>query len=99
MQVQRTGNSLKGDVAVEVKAFEEAAEVGSDFAAMQTIVEWQDGEGGAKNIEIPIYQNLYPEDDEIFTVKLLGTAGGVYKINPSETTVKILGDLIGDEGS
>lgn len=77
---------------------ESTALPGQDFTAGSAQLTWADGEGGERQISIPIASDVQPEGDEFFFV-FLGSNQGASLGSPSTALVTILDDDVGPGGA
>jgi len=77
VQVQVARNYYRdGAVSVTVTPESGSAVAGEDFAPDGVTVSWADGEGGIKEVQLPIENDAEEEGSEEFTVKLTNATAG-----------------------
>jgi hypothetical protein len=70
VEVTRTGAST-GAVSASVITSDGSALAGADYTAVSTTVRFEDGDTSPRLVEIPIVQDVVPENAESFDVSLL----------------------------
>ncbi|MCX7072599.1 MAG: S8 family serine peptidase [Gammaproteobacteria bacterium] len=74
LTVTRSGGST-GAASVQYATFNSSAVAGSDFAATSGTLSWASGDGSAKTIRVPIYNDAVADANETFQVRLSNAAG------------------------
>jgi hypothetical protein len=88
--VKRVGGSA-GAVSVRLATADGTAIAGTDYTAVSKVVQWADGQVGARTVQVPIVADALDEGDE--TVKLvLGNLNGTSSASPINATLKIVDD-------
>lgn len=90
ISVQRV-DGTEGPVTVSYTTNDGSATAGNDYGAASGILEWNDGEGGQKTFEIPIFDDDLDEGNETVNLSLFGPTGGAV-LGTSGATLSILDD-------
>jgi uncharacterized delta-60 repeat protein len=90
---------VTGAVAVDLTVGGTATN-GEDYSLPQQTYRfsWADGEGGARNLSIPLISDRRKEDEETITLTLSGATGGALIAEPASATVRILDDDASSSG-
>ncbi|MBN8459583.1 MAG: hypothetical protein J0M04_17270 [Verrucomicrobia bacterium] len=83
---------LTGAVSVSYSITPVNAVPGTDYTAVSGSLSWTAGEGGVKNISIPILQDTAQDGPRLFTVNLTGAAGGAFLPPSADETVVTIRD-------
>jgi uncharacterized delta-60 repeat protein len=89
--IERTGDT-HGDVSALVETSDGTAQAGSDYQSVHTVVHFGDGEGGARQVSIPVVLDDAAEDDEAANLKLTVFSGCAALGAQSTATLTILDD-------
>jgi uncharacterized delta-60 repeat protein len=95
--VTRTGGSA-GALTVDYSTTGMTATAGADFGAVRGTLHWEDGDGNAKAIVVPIIPDANAEGDETFQVTLRKPSGGA-TLAAATTVVTIRGTEAATGGS
>lgn len=90
LRIVRTGGTAgRAEVRWQTGDADGNATHGSDFSGREETLAWADGEGGEKEIRIPVRQDSDPEGDETFHVFLGSNSGAVLGLpNVAEVTIQ-----------
>jgi len=80
---------LNGAVTVDYATFDGTAVAGDDYTAVASTLNWADGDGAPKTINIPISDDGLIEIDETLVLTLSNPAGGATIVAPSSATLTI----------
>lgn len=75
MVVERVGGS-EGAVSIDYATFNLEAIAGSDYESVSGTLQWADGQGGARSVDIPILDDAVPELEERLGALLTNPSGG-----------------------
>ncbi len=75
--VLKRENNAAGAVSVTLSTSDGTATAPADFAAVNTVVNWADGDAAPKTVNIPIVADAVAEGSESFTLTLSGISGGI----------------------
>lgn len=87
MTVTRAGGSF-GAARITVASANGTAISGSDYTAVNTVLEWADGDASPRTVNVPILDDVTPESAEAFSLTLI-QAQGVTVGGPSSTTIHV----------
>jgi len=92
--VVRSGGS-SGAASVDVSTAPDTATAGADYQTTMTLLNWSDGEQGAKDVSVVLIPDSQPEADETFTLELANATGS--SVGSIQTlTVTVLDDDMAD---
>ncbi|MGV3661475.1 MAG: immunoglobulin domain-containing protein, partial [Prosthecobacter sp.] len=91
LPVSRFGG-LNGAVSVAYSITAGNAVAGTDYTAVSGTLNWAAGEGGLKNIVVPILPDAVADGSRTFTVKLASPTGGATLPAANESTVVTIWD-------
>lgn len=91
VEVERSG-STSGTVGAQVITSDGSAVAGEDYTAVSTGVSFGDGEGGSREVAVPLTDDALIEGNETLNVTLSDPSGGADLGDPSAATVTILDD-------
>lgn len=91
VSVQRTGGSNSA-VSVQVSTADGSATAGQDYTAVDSTLNWADGDAAPKSFAVPILGDALPEPNETVNLSLSSPAGGATLGNPSNATLTVLDD-------
>ncbi|MBI2440748.1 MAG: hypothetical protein HYV35_05180 [Lentisphaerae bacterium] len=87
LTVTRTGGSY-GPAHVEYLTADGTAQAGLDYASVQGMLYWADGDTSSKTITVPITDDIIDENNETFTVLLKNACGAsLGPLNPATVTI------------
>ena len=91
-------NGASGAVSVEYDTVDSTAIAGDDYEARSGIVNWLDGETGAKTVSIPILDDMEKEGNEQFSFTIDNLIGDAALLAPRTATITIDDDdsIFGD---
>ncbi len=69
-----------------------------DYEALNSTLNWANGESGEKNVTITIIDDTVLESDEAFKVILSSTTGGAHIETPSNATVSVIENDVDSDG-
>jgi glucose/arabinose dehydrogenase len=81
-----------GAVSVRVRTVDGTATAGADFVAVESHLEWADGDGGVRTVTVPLRHDVEAEPLETFSLVLDAPSGGVTLAAPTTLTVTIVDD-------
>lgn len=97
IQVSRAGGT-DGAASVQVSTAPGTASAGSDFTSTTQTLNWANGEGGSKTVNVPILNDTAVEGNETFTVNLANAIGATIG-SPNTATVTIVDDDTASAGT
>lgn len=83
-------NGSSGAIAVNVATGSGTASAGSDYTALNTVVNWADGDSTSKTVNVTLLDDALAEGDETIDVTLSGPTGGATLGVQNTTAVTIL---------
>ncbi len=88
--LKRVGGT-DGDISVRVTSGDntDSAEAGKDYTALNTVVNWTNGDGSDKTVSLIVSEDDDIESDESVTLKLTESTGGAIIGNPDTSAVDI----------
>ncbi len=78
-----------GAVSIEYDTINASALAGQDYAAVSGVVSWADGEGGAKDVQISIFDDGVIEGNETFNFTIDNPVGDAALLAPRTATITI----------
>ncbi|MEJ2423507.1 MAG: Ig-like domain-containing protein [Candidatus Thiodiazotropha sp.] len=87
--VVERSRGTEGAVSVEWTTVDQTAEDQADYLGNSAVFNWADGEGGQKQVSIPILDDTDPESSEYFNFRIENPQGGVALGNDTNISITI----------
>ena len=97
VSVTRAGGS-SGAAAVSVSSSDGTASAGEDYQSVASQLSWNDGEQGARNVQVTLLPDAEPEANESFSLTLSAATGASLGANTQHTVTLLDDDVAGMPG-